>query len=132
MAMPTLISYAPGKQIDHYKIIRTLGQGVANNVYLAQDLTNRQQVILKCPRQDVIGGASIFEAYRQEASVGKLLHHPSLQNLLYQNEEREHEYLVFEYIPGKVLRKVLNEYPHSIMPIEKVVPLLLPICRALA
>ena len=129
--MPVPTSYPPGKQIDHYMITRMLGQGIANEVYLAYDLTNRQQVVLKCPRQDVIGGAAIFQAYRQEARVGKLLHHPSLQNLLYQNEERGHEYLVFEYIPGKALRQVLKEYPHSIMPVEEIIPILLPICSAL-
>lgn len=130
--MPVPTSYPPGKQINHYMIIRALSQGVANHVYLAHDLDNRQQVILKCPREDVIGGAAIFEAYRQEAKIGKLLHHPSFQNLLNQDEPRQGEYLVLEYIPGRALRKVLQEYPHSIMPVEKAIPLLLPICSALA
>ncbi len=129
--MPVLTSYPPGKQIDHYKIIRTFGQGVANHVYLARDLTNQQKVILKCPREDVIGGAAIFEACRQEAEIGKLLHHSSLQRLLNQNEPRQEQYLVFEYIPGRALRKILLEYPHSTMPAAKVIPLLLPICRVL-
>jgi serine/threonine-protein kinase len=119
-------------QIDHYTIIRTLGQGLTNRVYLAYDLTNRQKVILKCPREDVIGGAAIFKAYWQEAKIGKHLHHPSLQCLLNQDEQRQGEYLVLEYIPGRVLRTVLREHPHSVMPAEKVVPLLLPICSALS
>jgi eukaryotic-like serine/threonine-protein kinase len=129
--MPAPISYLPGMQIDHYTIIRVLGQGVANHVYLGRDLTNQQQVVLKCPREDVIGGAGIFKAYRQEAKLGKLLDHPSLQCLLNQDERREREYLVFEYIPGRVLRKVLQEYPDSVMPEEKAVSILLPICSVL-
>jgi eukaryotic-like serine/threonine-protein kinase len=129
--MPVLTTYLPGKQIDHYTIIRVLGQGIANRVYLACDLTNQQEVILKCPRADIIGGAAIFEAYRQEAEIGKLLHHPCLQRLLNQDEQRHGEYLVLEYIPGRVLRKVIREYPDSIMPEEKVVPILLPICSTL-
>jgi eukaryotic-like serine/threonine-protein kinase len=64
--MPAPTSYPPGMQIDHYTIIRTLGQGLTNRVYLARDLINQQKVILKCPREDVIGGAGIFKAYRQE------------------------------------------------------------------
>ena len=130
--MPVSTSYPPGKLIDHYMIIRTLGQGIANHVYLAHDLTSQQKVILKCPREDVIGGAAIFEAYRQETKIGKLLHHPSFQCLLNQDEPRQEEYLVLEYIPGRALRKVLREYPHSIMPAEKGVRFLLPICSALA
>jgi serine/threonine-protein kinase len=63
--------------------------------------------------------------------MGKLLHHPSLQRLLYQSEQRQQQYLVLEYIPGRVLRKLIREYPHFIMPEEKVVSLLLPICNAL-
>src|SRR5436190_19550454 len=107
--MPAPTGYPPGKQIDHYIIISTLGQGVANRVYLARDLSNRQKVILKCPREEVIGGAAIFEASRQEEKVGRLLHHPSLQSPLNQNEQREGQYLVLEYIPGRALRKVLLE-----------------------
>jgi serine/threonine-protein kinase len=79
----------------------------------------------------VIGGAAIFKAYRQEAEIGKVLHHPSLQCLLNQDEPRQGQYLVLEYIPGRVLRKVLLEHPHAIMPVAKVLPLLLPICRVL-
>jgi eukaryotic-like serine/threonine-protein kinase len=129
--MPAPTSYPPGMQIDHYTIIRTLGQGLANRVYLAHDLTNRQQVILKCPREDIIGGAAIFEANRQEAKIGKLLHHPSLQGLLNQDEQRRGPYLVFEYIPGQMLRTVLREHPHSSLPMEEIVSLLLPICSVL-
>ena len=50
-------TYTPGTRIDHYEIIRLLGQGGMNNVYLAEDIINRQKVVLKFPSV----GAMLFE-----------------------------------------------------------------------
>src|SRR5579859_3591144 len=61
-AMPAI--YGSGKQIDHYQITCSLGQGVTSRVYLAQDLATQQKVVLKFPIDDIIGGAAIFERYQ--------------------------------------------------------------------
>jgi serine/threonine-protein kinase len=130
--MPVPTSYAPGMQIDHYRIVRSLGEGFANRVYLAYDLVSRQNVILKYPRDEMIGGKAIFAAYRREVEVGKRLSHPSLQCLLYADEPRQGEYLVLEYLPGRSLRAVLREQEHCIISVEQLIPLLLPVCDALS
>src|SRR6266700_21060 len=84
--MPLPNNYAPGTHIDHYKVMRLLGQGIANRVYLAHDLSNQQEVILKFPRDEIIGGAAIFSAYQREFEIGKRLAHPGLQRLLNADE----------------------------------------------
>lgn len=129
--MPIPTSYPPGKQLDHYTIVRMLGQGIINRVYLARDTVNNQRVILKCPRADIIGGAAIFESIQQEEYIGTLLHHPTLQALLHHGEPRQERYLVFEYIPGRMLRSIMHEHPGSIMPAKQILPLIIPICQAL-
>jgi serine/threonine-protein kinase len=128
--MPTI--YQPGQCIDHYEIIRLLGRGGASHVYLAWDQRSRQEVVLKVPLDDVIGGRAIFERYRREAEIGKRLTHPALQQHLNIGEERSTDYLVLEYLHGKTLRAMMKEQAPSLLPQAEVLPILMQVCEALA
>jgi serine/threonine-protein kinase len=123
--------YQPGTQVDHYKILRLLGQGVSSRVYLAHDLHTQQQVVLKFPLDDLIGGAAIFERYKCEGEIGTLLDHSTLQRHLNQGEPRQEEYLVLEYLYGRTLRQVLHERTSAHMDPAEAIRLLLPVCEAL-
>jgi serine/threonine-protein kinase len=48
-------TYSPGTRIDHYEIIRMLGQGGMNSEYLAEDMLNQQKVVLKFLNADLNG-----------------------------------------------------------------------------
>lgn len=126
--------YTPGAQIDHYEIIRMLGHGGMNRVYLAQDLHNQQKVVLKFPNDDLIGNVAVFERYKREADVGNRLQHPYVQALLNTGEERCEQYLVVEYINGRTLREVLEERfaASGPLPPAEAIQLTLQICDALA
>jgi eukaryotic-like serine/threonine-protein kinase len=124
--------YRPGQRIDHYEITRLLGAGAASRVYLAQDCRALQQVILKFPSDDVIGGAAIFERYKREAEIGKRLKHPGIQRHLNHAERRSVEYLVLEYLPGRTLREAMEECAPALLPPAEVQRILLRVCAALA
>ena len=128
--MPTI--YQPGQRIDHYEIIRLLGRGGASRVYLAQDRRVLQEVVLKFPHDDVIGGAAVFARYQREAEIGRRLNHPRIQRHLNRGEERSTEYLVLEYLPGRTLRAVMKEYAPELLPTGEVLHILLQIGEALA
>jgi len=127
--MPT--SYQPGQRIDHYEIIRLLGRGGASRVYLAQDRRVLQQVVLKFPDDDVIGGAAVFERYKREAEIGNRLSHPSIQRHLNRGEQRSGEYLVLEYLRGRTLRAAMKEHAPELLPTTEVIRILLHVCAAL-
>ncbi|HAG98581.1 MAG TPA: hypothetical protein DCL75_06930 [Ktedonobacter sp.] len=110
-------TYIPGARIDHYEIIRMLGHGGMNRVYLAQDILNQQQVVLKFPNDDLIGNIAVFERYKREAEIGTRLNHPNVQRLLNTDEERCEQYLVMEYIQGRTLREVLEERAPDLLPV---------------
>jgi len=125
-------TYIPGARIDHYEIIRMLGHGGMNRVYLAQDILNQQQVVLKFPNDDLIGNIAVFERYKREAEIGTRLNHPNVQRLLNTDEERCEQYLVMEYIQGRTLREVLEERAPDLLPVDEAIRITLQICDALA
>ena len=124
-------TYRPGTQVDHYEIIRMLGHGGMNRVYLACDVYNQQEVVLKFPNDDLIGDIAVFERYRREAEIGHRLHHPHVQQLLNTDEKRSQEYLVVEYINGQTLRTILEEYAPNPLPVARAINITEQICDAL-
>src|SRR5260370_39977047 len=81
-------TYTPGTRIDHYEIMCLLGHGGMNRVYLAEDMLNRQKVVLKFPNDDLIGSVAVFERYKREAAICRRLDHPHLPRLLHTRQER--------------------------------------------
>ena len=124
-------TYTPGTPIDHYEIIRLLGHGGMNRVYLARDLNNQQEVVLKFPNDDLIGNIAVFERYKRETEIGSRLQHPHIQHLLNNDEERREQYIVVEYIQGRTLREVLEEHAGQPLPTAEAIRITLQICAAL-
>lgn len=133
--MPAI--YRPGQRIDHYEIIHLLGQGGASRVYLAQDTHTPQEVVLKFPTDELIGGAEVFKRYRREAQIGKRLTHPSIQRHFNQDEDRQEEYLVLEYLRGRTLRAMMKAYEQGtgkltrLLPTAEVLCIVRQVCKAL-
>ncbi len=125
------LQYRPGQIVDHYALLSLLGQGTASFVYLALDRNTGQKVVLKFPQDDVIGGKAIFDRYQREAQIGKLLCHPHIVQHLNQNEERQANYLVLEYLQGHTLRVLMAKYAPMLLPPDDVVALLVQVCEAL-
>src|SRR5229473_5592309 len=125
-------TYTPGTRIDHYEIMCLLGHGGMNRVYLAEDVLNRQKVVLKFPNDDLIGSVAVFERYKREAEIGSRLDHPHVQRLLNTGEERSEHYLVMEYIQGRSLREVMEEHTPDLLPQAEAIRLTMQTCDALA
>jgi serine/threonine-protein kinase len=124
-------TYTPGTKVDHYEIIHMLGHGGMNRVYLARDVVNQQQVVLKIPNDDLIGNIAVFERYQRESEIGSRLNHPHVQHLLNVDEKRSDQYLVVEYIQGRTLREVLEEHAPALLPLDEVLRITKQICDAL-
>lgn len=109
-----------------------LGHGGMSRVYLANDLQSQSKVVLKFLNDDLIGDVAVFERYRREAEIGSRLNHPHIQQLLNIDEKHSEEYLVVEYIEGKTLRTILEEYEGRALPVEEALRIADQICAAVA
>ncbi len=127
--MPTI--YRVGQMVDHYELLQTFRQSNAGGVYLACDLHTQQQVVLKFPSDEIVGGAAIFARYRREAEIGRQLAHPLLQRHINQDETRSRDYLVLEYIPGRNLRSLMHDRAPLLLTTQEILDIMLPVCAAL-
>jgi len=61
-----------------YRIVKFLGHGGFAGTYLADDLNKNIKVALKIPDINQLGDPAVYERFRRELSIGKLLQHPDL------------------------------------------------------
>jgi serine/threonine-protein kinase len=97
-----------GQHLDHYEIISELGRGAFSSVYEARDERDGRHVVLKCPDPALLGDQAIFERFRREIAIGRLLDHPNIQRALDGGESRSVPYLVLEYVDGQSFRSFLG------------------------
>jgi serine/threonine protein kinase len=101
---------AAGQQLDHFQIVKHLGHGAFSEVYEARDERNEQLVVLKCPNPALLGDQALFERFRREVAIGRMLVHPNIQRALDGGETRSVPYLVLEYVEGERFRDYLEKH----------------------
>jgi serine/threonine-protein kinase len=90
-----------------YKIIKALGHGGFAGTYLAEDLKEDKKVAIKLPDLNQLGDPAVYERFKRELSIGKLLQHPDL-TVAIDSSEGNPPFLVFEYLEGETLSKLLD------------------------
>ena len=93
-----------------YRIIRPLGSGGMAKIYLAQDLRLERLVAVKIIHSHLSEDSEFAARFQREAVLAAKLNHPNLVNVFDQGSDADQPYLVMEYVPGRTLREVLNEF----------------------
>jgi serine/threonine protein kinase/predicted transcriptional regulator len=115
---------------DRYRVDRLIGVGPLKQTYLAWDLKARRQVALAV----MLPGADPLATQREVEMLAKVNPHPNIVTLYEADLDADSPYLVFEYIPGGVLR----DYYRNLQSQGQQVPLgdffriARQLCRALA
>jgi serine/threonine-protein kinase len=111
-----------------YKILNSLGQGGFGAVFLAEDVQSNGKVVLKVPHLEQLGDPAVYERFRREVAIGKLLNHSDVPMAL-AISEGDPPYLVLKYVEGEQLAQVLSEKGR--FPVDQAVKLVANLLDAL-
>ena len=117
-----------GDQLDHYRIEALASRSGMASIFRAIDLNNGRQVAIKIPHPEVECDPALFERFRREEEIGKLMDHPGVMKV-FSDDDRSQVYMVMEWVEGRLLRKILGEQPK--LPPERAIGITLRILDAL-
>ncbi len=120
-----------GQTLDQrYEVTSLLARGGMATVYLATDLRLDRVVALKVMHPHLANDPGFVARFQREARSAARLSHPHVVGVYDQGSSDGHVYLVMEYLPGRTLRDVLDEY--GPLSTEQALVLLDPVIEALA
>src|SRR3954469_22336552 len=100
-----------------------------SSVYRAHDRLLEREVALKVLYAQFTADTDYVERFRREARSVAQLSHPNIVTVIDRGEEDDRQFIVFEYIPGENLKKLVQRV--GPLPEEDAVRLALQIARAL-
>jgi len=116
-------------KLGSYEILRRLGSGGMGIVYLGRDARLDRLVAIKIISPRGAYDAILRERFMREARAACKLMHPGIAAVFSLEEGAEGLYAVFEYVPGRTLRKVLSA---GALPFQEVLDIARQITEALA
>lgn len=98
-------------EIDGYKIIREVHASHRSHVYLAIDIENNNQVILKTPSVDQRNDPAYLERFLMEEWIARRINSPYVIKPCVQSRKRNYIYVATEYIDGQTLNQWMIDNP---------------------
>jgi len=127
MLSPNLTIH-PGDQLDHFQLESIVATSGMATVFRAIDLNSNQQVAIKVPHPEMESDPVMFDRFQREEDIGTRMDHPGVMKVL-ANPNRSQVYIVMEWVPGRLLRQILNE--EKKLPVARAVHLSIAILDAL-
>ena len=98
------MSFTPGENVGHYRILEQLGQGGMATVYKAYHATLDRYVAIKVLHPAFLEGPSFQTRFLREARLVAKLEHPNIVPIYDYAEHERQPYLVMKYIEGETLK----------------------------
>jgi serine/threonine protein kinase len=118
----------PGDQLDHYRIESLVARSGMASIFKGVDTRTGRPVAIKAPHPEMEADPALFDRFRREADIGRKLDHPAVMKV-FRDEDRSREYIVMEWVDGRLLRKILAE--QGKLPAERAVRIAMGIAGAL-
>lgn len=119
-------------QVDHYRILRRIGEGAMGVVFEAEDVRTRKRVALKFMKPDLAQNETSRQRFLREARIAASLKHPNIVAIYEVGEFSSIgiPYLAMEYLAGESLRERLKR--HGPLPWREVCRLGAQVAEGLA
>ena len=99
------------ESLGQYKILDRIGAGTLGDVYRARDTRLGRTVAVKLPGADFQSDRVRVDALSHDARIASVLSHPNIATLYEIGEEDGRLFLVFEFVPGEPLKRVIAGRP---------------------
>jgi serine/threonine-protein kinase len=113
-----------------YRPIRHIGSGGMANVWDSEDLVLHRRVAVKLLSPAMCDNEPIAARFRREAQAAGRLAHPNIAAVYDFGEEQGCPFIVMELVPGRTLRRVLDE--RTRLPVDEAVDIAAQVADALA
>jgi eukaryotic-like serine/threonine-protein kinase len=113
-----------------YELEEIVGTGGMSTVWRARDVLLERKVALKILHARYGEDDEYVERFLREARAVAQMSHPNIVTVIDRGEDRERQFIVFEYVEGENLKQLLDK--RGPLPIHEVVNLALEIARGLA
>jgi serine/threonine protein kinase len=107
-------AFAPGDQINNYRIVRHLGSGGMGEVYLADDIRLNRKIALKLLPPHFTVNPDRVRRFEREARAASALNHPNIVTIYEIGQSDSTHFIATEFVDGKTLRELLNEKPFTL------------------
>ena len=102
------------RTIEHYEIVRRLGEGGSGVVYLATDLRLQRPAVLKILRTGQLSAEQIRSTVLREARLASAIEHPNVCAIYEVGESGDEGFIVMQYVPGRSLDQLIAQGPSSL------------------
>jgi len=102
----------PGMKIDGYEILQEINLSARSQIYLAKDMENGKQIILKTPSENYSDDPWYLDGFVREEWIGQRLKHPSLMKTYKSKTKKQFLYFTTEYIKGQTVSQWISAYPN--------------------
>lgn len=118
----------PGDQLDRFRLEAIVATSGMATVFRATDLDSGATVAVKVPHPEMASDPVLASRFQREEEIGTRLDHPGVMKVI-ATPNRSRTYMVMEWVPGRLLRSILNE--EKKLPLARAVHLTIGICDAL-
>ena len=100
----------PGMILEGYKILQELSVSPRSQIYLARDLKNDQELVLKTPSANYSDDPWYLDGFVREEWIGQRLKHPGLMKTYKPRAKKQFLYFTTEYIKGQTIGQWITEH----------------------
>jgi eukaryotic-like serine/threonine-protein kinase len=126
--MNLLAEIEVGQQLDHYRIDAHVAESGMASIFKATDTRDGRQVAIKIPHATMEADPVLYDRFNREEEIGTALNHPNVMRI-FPNPDRTRMYMVMEWVPGRLLRTIMNE--EGKLPQDRAVKITQQILKAL-